>query len=815
MSAGEGDAPVPVAPWNLDVEPGDPVDIFGNSYVFERVDPDHAVTFRAAAGSDTCDFMVEGSDGRPRKPFVAEIGQLMASDDLIWREKPLSTEARRFARAQEHDAKQARAIDPLCQFRTAITRRFDDNPWSKSDRSLTAFMEDALADPVIAAMPGAWPACPATVRAWLDERGEEGCRKERDGISMTNRMPRIRSIEHPLEIVFHHATRVTSVRGSVRMNHDLYVAELKKINTGKPLTRRMWINPDGSGVQEERPAEYPVPAKPYEAIPYLRFWRLCRDLKTAKAHGLKRGPQAEYQRYGGGGSGDLPTHLGALCWIDSSEVPKAFFVDDDTGIPIGLATMTLLTEHRSNVVPGWDLCAGGCSSSAIMRTVLCANKPKDVPADLLKIDANLTWLRLRPGVIRFDNATETHGRTIEDNLADAYIGTDFVGSKMPRDKNVKERIMGTFQDLLFKHMADANYDIARMRLYGFKPEEGQVLCSLRTGQRLLARAVMTHNVTRSRGAGRDGRQPALVWKQELGQRKLNVIKDVDEFERGIGTVKFMTMNNSGIEMFNRRYTAGAMGMKRLIQDFERALTLKKGDTAPKPKTNTDDRKRPKFMVKIRFDEDDLGYIRVWNPHVQPARWEVFECTDPNTHGMPKWLHDRCLELAEREAMDYLTPEGQAVVRARLFEEIANVDAQAAERERRTLGKALHDPRIRKVMAGYVEIVDEQVEEFGEPQPEEHSPAAHELATGARKDAHIETPRPKPNPAKEPATMRRVATPAAGARDPAAPPPRHAPRKDHRNDDRRNAGAHTESADRPDQRAPTRARSNRLKWGDVM
>ncbi|KQN26049.1 hypothetical protein ASE86_07760, partial [Sphingomonas sp. Leaf33] len=626
MSGADGQVPKPIAPWNLDVEPGDPVDIFDNRFLFERVDPDHAVTFRPPAGTDAGDFMIEGQDGRPRKPFVAEVALLMGAGDLIWREKPLSTEARRFARAQELDAKQARAIDPRCQFRTAIVRRFDANPWSKSDRSLRAFIKHALADPTIAAMPGAWEACPATLRTWLNERGEEGSRKERDGISMTNRMPRIRGIAHPLEIVFHHTTRVNSVRGSVQMNHDIYVAELAKINAGEPLNRTMWINPDGSGIQDGRPAEYAVPPKPYVPIPYLKFWRLARDLKTAKSHGLKRGPQAEDQRYGGGGSGDLPTHLGALCWMDSTEVPKAFFVDDDTGIPIGLATMTLLTEHRSSVVAGHDLCAGGCSSSAVMRTVLSANKPKDVPEDLLKIDPNLTWLRLRPGVIRFDNATETHGRTVEDNLGDAYIGTDFVGSRMPRDKNVMERVMGTFQELLFKHIPDANYDIARMRLYGFKPEDGHVICSLRTGQRLLARAVMTQNVTRSRGRGRDRRQPALVWKQCLGQGKLNVLKDADEFERSIGTVKFMTMNNSGIEMFNRRYTPGAVVMKKIIQDFERALKLQKGDNAPTPKTNSDDRKRPKFKVKIRFDEDDLGYIRVWNPHCEPKRWEVFECT---------------------------------------------------------------------------------------------------------------------------------------------------------------------------------------------
>jgi hypothetical protein len=443
-----------------------------------------------------------------------------------------------------------------------------------------------------------------------------------------------------------------------------------------------------------------------------------------------------------------------------------------------------------------------------------------VPEDLLRIDPNLTYLRLRPDSIRFDNPTEHHGRSVEDVFADAYIGTDFVGSQMPRDKNVMERVIGTFLELLFKHIPDANYDVALMRQHGFDPEQGQVLCSIQTGRRLLARAVMTYNVRRH--CGLDKRQPALVWKKALGTRKLNVIKDVDKFARSIGIVKTAKMTNAGIERFNRRYTPGAVAMKRIIQQFERALKPPKGDTAPRPKAQRDQRKRPTFEVKIKINDGDIGRIQIWNPYAQPAQWEDFICTDPNAHGMPLWLHQRCLEFAEREAMDYLSPEGQAVVLARLYEEIANTDSKAAERERRDLAKALDDPNVRRAMAAYVELVDEPVEEYGEPQPEEQEPARHELATGTRKDAHLNTPRQRPGEPKKAATMRRSTRDASGSsrraapasQDRAAPPPRHRPRIC-KNDDRRDAGSHIKSANRPDQGAPNRPRSNRLKWGDVF
>lgn len=817
MSAPRGGLPVPMVGWNLDVEPGDPVDIYGHPFIFERVDADHAVTFRPPAGAEAGDFMVIGEDGRPRKPFVHEVADLMIDNNLVWREKPLKNEVRRVARAQECDAQQAREMDPLSQFRMAICRRFDANPWSRSDYSLHAFMKEALSDPVIAALPGAWQACPATIRTWLNERGIPGCRKERDGTSMKNRTRKIRMLNHPLEILFYWAVRAKNVRGDIQMNYDRYVADIVKINDGEPLNRNFWIDPEGLAGPCERPAQYRVPNKPYVATSYSSFWRLCTELNSEKAHGRKTSAKGAYQRYGGGGNGDLPTHLGALCWIDSTPVPKAFFVDDQTGIPIGLATMTLMTEHRSKAAPGWDLCPGAASSSSVLRTVLCANQPKQVPEDLLRIDPNLTWLRLRPDSLRFDNATEHHGLTVEDVLADAGITAEWAGSEMPRDKNVMERVIGTFLTLLFKYIPDANYDVALMRQYGFKPEEGQVLCSIQKGRELLARAVMTYNVRRHRGL--DKRQPALVWKKALGNRKLNALRDADKFARSIGTVAYAKMTNAGIERFNRRYTPGAAEMKRIVQQFERALRVPKGDTAPKPKAQRDERKRLNFEVKIRIDEGDIGRIQVWNPYA--AQWEDFACTNPDAHGMPLWLHQRCLELAQREAMDYLSPQGQAVVLARLYEEIANVDSKAAERERRDLAKALDDPNLRRVMSSYVEVVDETVAEYGEPQPEEHEPARHDLTIGMRKDAHLNTPRQRPGEPKKPVTMRRSAQgssrskgdAAAPSRDPAAPPPRHKPRFP-KNDDRRNAGVHPKSANRPDQRAPSRPRSNRLKWGDV-
>jgi len=814
----------PQADWNVLIDPGDEVTLFGTAYFFERVDPDGAVTFRAPLNSNRSDFMVEGEDGRPRKPFVHEIGTIWREGYLEFAEKRLETAARRFAREEKLDADQARAKDENCSFRVAVLRRYDLYPCSKSDRSLRTFIKDALCDPDIADLEGARRVCPSTFRSWLKKRGTPGCRKERDGISMAGRVPRKMQIGHPLEIVMYWAVRSKWVRGDIQKDYDRYSADITKINRGEDLNRFLLIDPDGEALPCARPAVYPKPQKRYHAISYRRFSRLCRALSSKSAYAVKTTRQGAYQRFGGGGVSDLPKQLGAFAWMDDTPVPKAFFVDDETGIPVGQATLTCMLEHKSRVVVGWDLSAGGPSSATMLKTVLHANLPKQVPQDLLDIDQNLIWLRVKPGTIGLDNATGNHSRSAEDALADAYIGTRYFGSGMARDKSHMERIIGTLLDLVFKNMEGANYDIERMRRYKFNDGEffdpkKHIVISIRTARRLLDRAVMTYNLTRHKGL--DGRQPALVWKQELRGRKLDKIYDTAALAEACMDVEFdMQMTNAGVAKFNRRYTPGAENMQRILQQFDSGTRVAKGDVGHKAKAMRDDRKRYSFRVKGKYNREDIGALRIWNPFSSPPQWEIFTCTDPAANGTPLWLHKRCLELAEAEALEYATPEQQAYVRARLFEEIAKVDAKSAERERLVLVKAADHPQTRQVFSQYVEVVDEDIADVGVPQSEEYPPVAHHLALGERKDATIPTPRAKlaeaPNypkmrpaaarpavlrPARSEAKTNKTKTLVRRSRD-----------TDRCNDTPRNAGVHNQPPKLQGRSAP-KGRRSAMKWGE--
>jgi putative transposase len=123
------------------------------------------VTFRLPGRSTADDFMILGADGHPRKPTTQECGVMMREGNLIWRERPLANDARRHARAMDIDIEQVKVLDKTAAFKTAVTRRFDATPWSKSASSLRAFIRDALADERIANLPGAYSSTPAACRS--------------------------------------------------------------------------------------------------------------------------------------------------------------------------------------------------------------------------------------------------------------------------------------------------------------------------------------------------------------------------------------------------------------------------------------------------------------------------------------------------------------------------------------------------------------------------------------------------------------------------------------------------------------------------
>lgn len=482
-------------------ESGDLVEVDDRDYYFERVDPDDAVYYRAPHWAKYPDLMIEGSDGHPRRPSTSEVNAMFAADRIILRSKTSGVISRRFSRAKALDASQCRAMDNYAEFRIKLALYCEEHCSSLSDAPMRLVIKRALMLPEFVELnPKDWVPDPSTVRNWMRNRGERGKRKLRDGVSNTGRWERSFSYRHPVEIGHYWVLTAALANGGRQVldNYDSYVDELSRINRGKiPDRNRLVEDDDGSWQLSEEPAYYGKPNVPYEPIGYHTFWRRVRHVKTRKLFGLATTADGEQNRYGGGGVGERPS-FGSLCEIDETPVPYIFLVDDDTGIPMGTATLTLMIECAVKALVGWDLCAEAASGTTLLRTVRHANSVKTVPHDLLKEFPDLPYVRMRPDRIKCDNSSGAHSRHFEDACAEAYIMVEWTGRRRPTHKALVERTIGTKLQMLFKKLPGHNYDIALMRKYGFEPDK-HILCSLSKARELLDRAAFTYNVTRHKG----------------------------------------------------------------------------------------------------------------------------------------------------------------------------------------------------------------------------------------------------------------------------------------------------------------------------
>ena len=185
------------------------------------------------------------------------------------------------------------------------------------------------------------------------------------------------------------------------------------------------------------------------------------------------------------------------------------------------------------------------------------------------------------------------------------------------------------------------------------------------------------------------RQPLLMWRKATATRAPNVIADLDEFDRNMGSVKFdAAVYATGVVFMHNRYSCHEMG--EIVGLFERGA-IPEGDVTPKqPRRNQNPHRKVTARGKLKFDPDNLGVVHLWIPFGEHKRWVTLKCDNPDMEGVPVWLHEKCMELANIEADEFCSKEEQAVFRAKLFDMISNVNEKASAKSRKLLGRALAD-----------------------------------------------------------------------------------------------------------------------------
>jgi transposase InsO family protein len=743
-------------------------------YHFDRVDPDGAVCLRGRFLDGHGDLMVIDDDGHRRRPNCEEFLGLIAAGSLERLPLPPSNNVACERRKDDIDPDQARLNDELADFRVAMLRELDakiaNEGQSLSDKKLQIFIDRCLHKKGIRDLKGAWRCSPATLREWSRTRGVRGDRRLSDGVSQTGKIPRARKINHPIEILAFHTSIAISRRWPTSQAIRAYRAELEDINKGRPLARNLaFIDEDGRWAISNEPAVYETPDRRYSPISNDAFYGLVRVMRSKKAYAIETSAKGAMQRYEGGGVTEMPSRIGVLGQMDDTPVPNLFLVDANSGIPLGAATLTVLLDTVSRLATGWDLSWDHASTGTVLRTVLHANQPKQFPPAMLKMaeeegagqlrhlaQQTLTW-GYKISRIKSDNLAAFHSRDVEDALLDCGIAQEFTGKDKPRAKPHIERILGILQNLLFKRLPDARPAPELAIRFGYDPDK-HVLCTLQQARELLDLACVIYNLTRHTGL--DGKQPSLVHQEHLARYKVAVIEDQEILRRALCRgEKEIQIDNSGIRVFNRRYSSSGL-VAKIIQDHERGTRHRCRNGGPRQaRFNRNHKRKLTFKVRIKYNSDDLGHIYVWNPHASPrGEWIILPCTDPQMKGRPKWLHDRIGELANEQADGHLDKATEDRLYALLQHEIMHINEASSERSLRDHARVIDTPSVTAALQNWVEVHSETT---GSPdvkglasvsgRTDKHLASSSDLRRSAafpvdvdqtpRKDALSQSPRP--------------------------------------------------------------------------
>lgn len=695
-------------------------------YHFDRVDPDGAVCLRGWLLDGHGDLMVIDNDGHRRRPNCEEFLGLLAAGSLERLPLPPSNNVACERRKDDIDPNQARLNDELADFRVTMLRELDAKIANEgqrlSDKKLQIFIDRCLRKKCIRDLKGAWRCSPATLREWRRTRGVDGNRRLSDGVSQTGKTPKARKINHHIEILAFYTSIAISRRWPTSQAIRAYRAEIADINKGRPLSRNLAVtDEDGRWAMSNEPAVYEIPDRPYSPISSDAFYGLVRSMRSKKAYAIETSAKGAMQRYEGGGVTEMPSRIGVLGQMDDTPVPNLFLVDAKSGIPLGGATLTVLAETVSRLALGWDLSWDHASTGTVLRTVLHANQPKRFPLAILKMAEEegagrlrdlaqqaLTW-GYKVSRIKSDNLAAFHSHDVEDALLDCGIAQEFTGKDKPRAKPHIERILGILQNLLLKRLQDARLDPELAIRFGYDPEK-QVLCTLQEARELLDIACIIYNVTRH--GGLDGKQPSLVHQEHLARYKVAVIEDQEILRRALCRgEKDIQIDNSGVRVFNRRYSSSGM-VAKIIQDHERGTRHRCRNGGPRQaRFNRNHKRKLTFKVRIKFNPDDLGHIYVWNPHAAPrGEWIILPCTDPQMKGRPKWLHDRIVELAKEQADGHLDKATEDRLHALLQQEIMHINEASSERSLRDHARVMDSLYVTAALQNWVDVHSERTDD---------------------------------------------------------------------------------------------------------
>ncbi|NUA30562.1 Mu transposase C-terminal domain-containing protein [Cupriavidus basilensis] len=324
-------------------------------------------------------------------------------------------------------------------------------------------------------------------------------------------------------------------------------------------------------------------------MPKLRtLYRLLDRVEEYDLAIFKEGEEAAKRRFKITRVGVKTTRILERVEIDHTPL-DVFLVKDESYIPCGRPTLTLLIDHFSRMPLGYYLSFGGTSMNAVIRALRHAILPKTPVAEAvaaLKIHHKWPCYGLMDELVT-DNGLEFHGSSVEVACFLLNIQLHFCPARQPRFKGVIERYLKTV-NYTFVHKLPGT-SLAKWTDRGDYDPLKHAVMTMSEFQHVFEKWLLdVYAQTYHKGIKTT---PFARWCESAKVNPPYLPDSMSKLVDDLGISTTRSLRHDGIRLHNLYYASGA------LQSILRAY----GEGV---------------KVRVTYDPENLGRVHVWSPDSQ-------------------------------------------------------------------------------------------------------------------------------------------------------------------------------------------------------
>lgn len=262
-------------------------------------------------------------------------------------------------------------------------------------------------------------------------------------------------------------------------------------------------------------------------------------------------------------------------------------IDKLTMLPLGRAWLTLAIDKHSRMVVGFYICFNAPSSYSVLQCLKQMILPKD---DWLARfpDIQGKWPAYGiPQLIATDNGMDLHSEAFKNSCLEMGITVLYCPAANPESKGSVERFFRTLNQGLIHSLPGTVFTGIDER--GDYPAEALACIDMETLVHLITKWIVDiYNVSYHRGIGTT---PLLKWAESAEKSIIDLPVYPQSLDVITGIPAKRTIFHYGIELDGLHYNS------KILQEIRR-------------------RAGENIQVQLKFYENDVGYVHVYDPHAK-------------------------------------------------------------------------------------------------------------------------------------------------------------------------------------------------------